>query len=88
MTEEQARQKWCPMFRLAGENDSAAYNVAEGNGKFEFARCIGSDCMMWQEIRQYPSDYKATIRLYPGGQESMTDNSISLGGYCGLAGKP
>jgi len=76
MTEDQAKQKLCPMFD--GWKDV---------GEKDFYKCKGSACMMWRKVVQYPSDYKVAIKFYPDGQESVTDNSISFGGYCGLAGK-
>jgi hypothetical protein len=44
MTEEQARQKWCPMVRYAGEvSFNKCLPVIPG------LNCIASDCMMWAE---------------------------------------
>lgn len=63
MTEEQARQKWCPMFRLAGDDDSTAYNVTGGNGDYVFAHCIGSRCMMWRFL---PGNDKLADQGYCG----------------------
>lgn len=41
MTEDDARQKWCPMVRYPLWPD-------ECSGGNEGARCIASDCMMWR----------------------------------------
>jgi hypothetical protein len=72
MTEEEAKQKWCPMVRYYDRNSEMAYNAwydtSGGEGR---CKCIGSACMMWRwdvdKCRKGPE----------------VDH-----GYCGLAGKP
>jgi len=66
MTEAEARTKWCPMVR---------YPVWPGecSGGNEGAKCIASDCMMWQW---------ATTP----GQEQCGYGPAK--GYCGLGRKP
>jgi len=54
MTEEQAKQKWCPMVRAAdntSDNNSANASASvDGDGRNPpYARCIGSNCMMWRQ---------------------------------------
>ena len=50
MTEEEAKQKWCPMVRLgnayAPDGDSVSWDN-RGNGYHE-TNCIGSECMAWR----------------------------------------
>ena len=73
LTEDEARQRWCPMVRVEGNNrvhntKSDGYENADNN-----YRCIGSSCMAWREYEiafahgEIPKEHR---------------------GYCGLAGKP
>ena len=69
MTEDEAKNKWCPMVRAreygSGEENAVAYN-RDYLGNFGSAhRCIGSECMMW-------------VRT-----ETRTEAKPT--GYCGLA---
>lgn len=72
MTEDEAKQKWCPMTRMADANQGYPMNRGNqgGNG------CIGSQCMMWRSHR--------TISGNPENKGAV----VSVVGYCGLAGKP
>ena len=75
VTEEQAREKWCPAARYDDEACNRHYMQAhripetdeqtpsKNDSNPEYARCIASDCMWW---RQFAGDK----------------------GYCGMAGKP
>lgn len=79
MTEEQAKTKWCPMVRAGreGANTTAAVNWPQDGGATvihqEWAKCIGSGCMMWRWNKAYDSKNEVVIGPH---------------GYCGLAGKP
>lgn len=47
MTEDEAKTKWCPMVRYKSIN-------GEGINRWDsftdsLSRCIGSDCMMWED---------------------------------------
>ena len=56
MTEEEAKQKWCPFARDA-ESNAAGYTTTNTT-----AKCIGSACMAWRwEEETY--DEKPTGRL-------------------------
>lgn len=58
MTEDEARTKWCPLYRTSG--DEAADNrpwksgtgVPPSTGEIDMrvAGCIGSACMSWREM--------------------------------------
>lgn len=77
MTEDEAKQKWCPMVRalfVVGQH-GVACNVFQKDGEDFKAACIGSDCMMWRKVALTES----LTDLYKEGAEST--------GYCGLAGK-
>ena len=39
MTEEEAKQKWCPMARVHG--------MESAGNRIDHANCIASDCMAW-----------------------------------------
>lgn len=43
MTEDEAKTKWCPMFRRAGGGDNSD---ADGGRR---TKCIASECMMWRD---------------------------------------
>ena len=73
LTEEQAREKWCPEARVAlrhHEPNSSQFwgtaNYDEDEGRISF--CIASDCMMWR------------------WGEQVADGKDARHGYCGLAG--
>lgn len=76
MTEDEAKTKWCPMFRVTAyeldapqdyrpQTDNRGRHAPEGN-------CLGSGCMAW--------------RVY--SVDDRTRENGPQGGYCGLAGKP
>lgn len=75
MTEDDAKQKWCPMVRL-GDRD-----------KTERTMCIGSDCMMWRKDGERYATGKDKIVDAGHGRKTIQKEYIE-GGYCGLAGKP
>lgn len=85
MTEEEAKQKWCPMMRyiIDEEGDDVISNRCT-NFKHEYGAatdsttCIASDCMMWRwNKEQKPS----VMDIAQPVMESTTS------GYCGLGGK-
>lgn len=41
VTEDQAKQKWCPMTHIDNRSPKASYDE-------RFYLCRGSDCMLWQ----------------------------------------
>lgn len=74
MNEETAKTKWCPMVRVALNNDGIATNrdtqaiTFDPHKRFEFeTRCLASQCMMWR--------HHANAEDMPSGY-----------GHCGLAG--
>ena len=42
MTEEEAREKWCPLVRFTEDGFNNRSNAADSD-----SRCIGSGCMWW-----------------------------------------
>ena len=97
MTEQEARQKWCPMARVAveiSEGGSTLSHVATCNrhdGAHPIARCIASGCMAW---RWSVRDKRIPAEGYtnPDGSSVVTRYVDGPGddptGYCGLAGTP
>ena len=71
MTEDQAKQKWCPMYRFIPTNGSNGDNRVRSIQNTK-ANCIASDCMAWRTSID-PVD-AAIAEVDPDG-------------YCGLAGK-
>ena len=80
MTEAEAKKRWCPMVRVhTGMTDfvsAANRNLLERDAHRD--RCIGSAWMMWRtQETPMPADAgKSLVRVE------------TIGGYCGLAGKP
>lgn len=76
MTEDEARQKRCPINGIAAvmmKQLLAAHGIDSGVS----AKCMASDCMCWRyESGQIDTQGKAE------GERVLKD------GYCGLAGKP
>lgn len=72
MTEDEARTKWCPhtrVWQISGtESTSVAYNRTESELSSytnpSRARCIASDCMMWESTEELfgvpPDEYYET----------------------------
>ncbi|WP_027178800.1 hypothetical protein [Maridesulfovibrio bastinii] len=81
LTEEKAKEMWCPQARQTDEG-SGAYN-RDGNGAGDKdCRCIASDCMSWRW-----KDRETEIMVYRY-KEDHPDMMRHYTGYCGLAGKP
>lgn len=60
MTKDQAKTKWCPMWRI---DHAAAIN------NHVAAKCIGSDCMLWRtEIKKIGDAYVIYNYCGPGGK--------------------
>jgi hypothetical protein len=100
MTEDEARTKWCPMFRASisvGPTDaSEIVTNQDHNADHRLGRCLASGCMAWRH--EFPSGETITLQsdsIPPGPgwgvAASGPDGTTvwqQLSGYCGLAGKP
>lgn len=81
LTEEQAREKWCPQARtarvLAEKGDvptvAVSANRSTNGTATELSVCLASRCMAWREA---------------GLQHDPTKGENVITGYCGLAGRP
>jgi len=97
MTEEEAKEKWCPMSRVTTDFVGGLVDNKQYNGII--TSCIGSDCMAWR------CEYKKEQREgHNGGKEMLFSRGtetnrtprrdgydlwvLDESGYCGLAGKP
>lgn len=74
LTEEEARQKWCPFARVSASNfpepgNHASNRDAGGSVPSNGSNCLASECMAWR------------IKRLVGRDEQVA-------GYCGLVGKP
>jgi hypothetical protein len=92
MTEQEARDKWCPMARVStyldGNPAESAANRTDEGIPYAGSRCIASDCMMWR--KQCFARHKETGDLYPVEVLLLGDDweTVENHGYCGLGGKP
>lgn len=89
MTEELARNKWCPMTRFNGGLHQSTFNRGDRDplnnpdkSNLCVPNCIASDCMMWRTI--FTEGY---VGLDEEGDEVKILGNYNSG-YCGLAGKP
>jgi len=73
VTEQEARQKWCPFVRVDGDNRMINMKTAGFDEEHMYHHCIGSDCMAWRPF--------AYSHVKGGG-------SFDHHGYCGIAGRP
>lgn len=73
MTEQEAKTKWCPMFRASlGITPAGEREVIDNRNDGEAStRCIGSACMAWRWT----------------GEGKPEPNGGPVG-FCGLAGAP
>ncbi len=84
MTEEEAKNKWCPFARaeaMRDKADSPRLAINRGSPIFvmmEATLCIGSACMAWRAVQT------GWTNPNPAGESEPIYGS----GYCGLAGKP
>ncbi len=97
MTEDEAKTKWCPFARVAGQMGGEAqgtsfnrWTTGAAGGASDPAACIGSACMAWRVRHQWLDNALqepgwVTYPPYafePGPGQERDD------GYCGLAGAP
>lgn len=82
LTEEQAREKWCPEARTAfqyregggGDHRDAMVVANRAENDAPISNCIASSCMWW--------------RWSDEPQQVLARDDKHRRGYCGLAGNP
>lgn len=89
VTEEEAKQKWCPQVR---KNEIADWSIANNPGLAMASHswndnCIGSDCMMWRGALSQEYKLKAENEFQRYGTIPEPKEK-DVRGYCGLAGRP
>lgn len=90
MTEEEAKQRWCPFVRLTGaerewhtNRDPSMPSIPTDTQAY---RCIGSACMAWR-WRGYFTDEGRFMHM-AGRGHWKSDEKREPTGFCGLAGRP
>jgi translation initiation factor RLI1 len=78
MTEDEAKQKWCPMVRM--DKETFGNRFEDGDNVLHNSNCIGSACMMWRE------NFEPVGVMDERGLACI--EMKNAGGFCGLAGKP
>jgi len=79
LTEQKAKERWCPFVRFTEGCDDAAANRWEETVNPERCRCIASQCMAWRWFDGEFTNEPEHVR------RPLTDQRR---GYCGLAGEP
>ena len=92
LTEDEARQKWCPFFRVTPKSSEpfALSNRGNPTKRDVDAVCCASDCMAWRfgDPKFVPSEKPFVAVEYEPGKfrKDFADNVRVERGYCGLAG--
>ena len=103
MTEEEAKTKWCPLSRCAGEINGHVVGGANRLGEpwqcspfVQQTMCIGSACMAWRAVTQWETKIGERDQKPEGDgwewdtfSDDRWERQVPTGkGYCGLAGRP
>ena len=99
MTEDEAKTKWCPQYRVVSQDDddnrSTRWDkeLQEYHPTLQNACCLGSRCMMWRWdkkiINQVEIEKQRYNASYGFGYHMVQPVFEYTGnGFCGLAGKP
>lgn len=95
LTEEEAREKWCPFSRAQGTGAELSHNRPDGS-----YNCIASGCMAWRwDERPLPGAGPECETCGGMGGDPVHICPVCKGtgrllrqrdviGYCGLAGRP
>ena len=85
MTEDEAKTKWCPMFRVShagaggSQYSSTSFEMKDNRNFRSQSECLASKCMAWRwmlNVGENPENPAEAMSLPP------------TEGYCGLAGRP
>jgi hypothetical protein len=86
VTEEEAKNKWCPEARVGVYAGNGGVSVNRNPETEDEIRCIGSACMMWRWLRSVDEESlqkDILLELYTKDADAMR-----VLGYCGKAGRP
>lgn len=86
LTEEAAREKWCPFARVYAvvDGDVVTVNRETLSQPAKWCRCIASGCMMWRWEAGARLDAKRDFVVQGMGEHGVGHAR----GFCGRAGKP
>jgi|LakMenEpi03Aug12_release.lakeMendotaPanAssembly.Ray.scaffolds.fasta_scaffold742957_2 hypothetical protein len=83
MTEEDAKQKWCPFTRAMAASVSTSPNRLVDGAPHRGSMCIASACMAWR----WDTD-AWTLAFDDKGPLTRRKDYDEPQGYCGLASRP
>jgi len=87
MTEEEAKDKWCPHARQCNEDGIGSFN-RDWYGKIGDALCVASDCMMWEpEYEEESMDISENDKTPKGWHEKSGGAECSRHKYNGVIGE-
>lgn len=74
VTEEEAKKKWCPMFRVSVRDGGFVTNRLSADVDIDnldvAARCIGTKCMWWVHEFEFDQNDRVEIKAIPSGRGS------------------
>jgi hypothetical protein len=83
LTEEEAKERWCPFSRVLEGEPPGAAGVNRAGPRADYT-CIASECMAW---RKTGSKCRNRRGQYVDRDVDATGAWIEVG-FCGLAGRP
>lgn len=93
-TEYEAETKWCPAARVGNGVGCNRYSMDIDAAKASaFAKCIGSNCMMWRWAQKPNPAWtpRSALGQWPV-PDTRNDEPMYIDdttrGYCGLGGRP
>jgi hypothetical protein len=94
-TEDEAMTKWCHAARVGSDTGCNRYSMdIDAAHASAFAKCIGSNCMMWRWAQKPNPNWKQpdhnSMSWPPRDTRSDPPMYIedTTRGYCGLGGRP
>lgn len=92
-TENEAETKWCPAARVGSGGSGNRYSFdIDATKASAFAKCIGSNCMMWRWANKPNPAWQPPNMMTTYGADTRNDPPAYIDdttrGYCGLAGRP
>ena len=97
MTEDEAKTKWCPQYRVGVADDDTIDNrLTRFPVQLPRAQmCLASECMAWrwepQTYEHHSNDVGSYVNTEPDTNRygvRVRGKALPREGYCGLAGRP